>query len=94
MSSWIFDWRETYAVLRVLNRRAELQRLTTWAKRKRYAGPRTLYTKRLIEAEIVLTRYTFHSPRCVVLARFLHRLNTMISKPPRYPRRGLAAAYR
>jgi hypothetical protein len=94
--SWRF-WltlRELHRILCTLNRHSELERLVMWAKRKRLLLPLKTYQNRLAEEERRLFRYAVEYPRMVVCARFLHQFNRLISRPPRYPAKGSARAYR
>jgi hypothetical protein len=86
--------RDFCAILRTLNRRAELKRLVKWAIRKRLPGPRSLYQNRLLVEEVRLTGYTLRSRRLVIWARVAHQFNYMINPPPRYSAKGSAAIYR
>lgn len=59
-------WQEFWAILRSLNRRAELGRLVAWATRKQLPGPREFYQSRLLDEEIRMSRHVIVSPRFVV----------------------------
>jgi hypothetical protein len=94
ISRLIVVWRLFWTILRLLNRRAELERLVSWATRKSLPGPRGFYHSRLLDEEVRLSRYTITSPRLVVtLAYLLHNFNRLVFPPRRYMRRGAAAAY-
>lgn len=87
-------WQTVSAILSALNRRAELERLVTWADRKNVPGPRRFYAARLTDQEVALTRYTLRYPRLVSVAHVLHWLNQLLSPSPRSFARGSAAVYR
>jgi hypothetical protein len=82
-----------FSILTVMNRRRELLRLSQWATRKRLSRPLKLYRFRLSDEEIRLNHYSLRYPRLTTFAYFIHRLNTLLFPPPRYPRRGLAKHY-
>ncbi len=83
-----------WALLRTLNRRAELERLISWATCKRLTGPREFYRSRLLDEEVRLSRYALRSPRWVVtLAYLVHCFNRLVFPPRRHMRRGAAASY-
>ncbi len=86
-------WREFWVILRLHNRRAELQRLVRWATRKRLPGPRTCYERHLDDVELRLFRYRVHFPTVTRWARWTHRIKCVLFPPPRYPARGSAAGY-
>lgn len=86
-------WRETWNILRLLNRRAELERLVRWAERKRLAGPRRCYAFHLVDVERLLFRYRVNSPAATHWALCLYRLKCLLFPPPRYLARGAAASY-
>lgn len=87
-------WHYLGNILCLLNRRAEFERLVSWATRKRLTGPREFYRSRLLDDEIRLSRYVITAPRWVVtLAYLLHNFNRLAFPPRRYMRRGAAAAY-
>lgn len=87
------DWMAAYRLLWLLNRRVELQRLIAWAERKKLAGPKRCYEKRLNEAEEKLLRYSLRFPGPVKLAFLLHRINGWFFPAPCYLRRGAARDY-
>jgi hypothetical protein len=82
------------AIVCTLNRQTELERLVSWAERKRLPGPRRLYQRRLADEEMRLTHYALRFPRQLFWAHLVHRLSNLISTLPRYPARGSAATYR
>lgn len=78
-----------WPLLHTLNRRAELERLVSWATRKCLAGPRKFYRSRLLDEKVRLSRYTITSPRWVVtLANIVHDFNRLLFPPRRYMHRG------
>ena len=83
-----------FSILNVYNRQRELRRLKGWASRKYLSRPYRLYTSRLNDEAVRLSRYTIQHPTLTRLAGIVHRLNTLCFPPPRYPRRGSAAGYR
>lgn len=87
------SWREFWAILRLLNRHDELQRLVRWAKRKRLAGPRKCYKSHLEDMERRLFRYRVESPATVRKARCLQLMKRVLFRPPRYPAKGAALGY-
>lgn len=86
--------RDFCAVYRLLNRRAELERLIRWAARKRLKGPRLFYERRKQDTEQRLWRYTMRVPQLARYARWLHLLYRLLFPPVRYPRKGAAGGYR
>src|SRR5690606_39694590 len=74
-TSW-WVWRQ---VMQLLNRRADLERLLHWARRKRLPGPRTTYERQLSHTVRTLVMYKTHYPRLVRWAFRLHRLNALLT---------------
>jgi hypothetical protein len=87
-------WHEFWTTLHTLNRRAELERLVRWARRKGLPGPLRLYQSRLEGEEVRLARYAMQGPQLLRWVWLLHRLKSMLFPPPRYLPKGAAAAYR
>ncbi len=86
--------QEVYTILRIFNRRNELNRLITWSERKRLKNPNRLYQNRLVDEDRKLLRYSIASPKLTSIARIVHVLNRLISAPPRYLPKGSARIYR
>jgi len=80
-------------ILRLLNRRAELERLLRWAERKRLTGPRRCYAFHLVDVERLLFRYRVNSPAATRWALCVYRLKCLLFPSPRYLARGAAAGY-
>jgi len=83
-------WQEFWMTLRALNRRAELLRLISWAKRKRLDGPLRAYRARLEDEELRLIRFAIRFPRPTRWAYRIHYLNNLLFPAPRHYSRGSA----
>ena len=82
------------AIVRSFNRRAELTRLVSWAKRKRYAGPRRHYEKRLAEEDLRISIYMTRFTTLSRYARLVYQFNCLISPLSYVPAKGSGAVYR
>jgi hypothetical protein len=87
-------WLAFCAVYRTLNRKGELERLVQWASRKKLAGPKNAYERKIVEEERRLIRHASQSPRLVRWAHLLRWLSLAIRTTPKYAVRGSASAYR
>lgn len=85
---------EIIGLVGVLNRRAELQQLIHWSKRKRLSHPQKLYQFRLQDEEIRLNRYLVRYPAMTIWTCRFYGLWQSLAPKPRYYRRGSAAKYR
>lgn len=87
------NWRVTFAMLFILNRRAELQRLEQWAKRRKFTGPQIAYMRQQDNLTIKLEQLRMRLPHLYHWARLLHLISVVISPTPQ-PRKGMGATYR
>ena len=87
-------WQDFCAVYRLLNRKAELERLVRWAERKGLPGPREAYQCKVEDEERRLLQHTFRSPSLVRRARLLHWFSQAFRATPRSLAKGSAVAYR
>ena len=90
---WAY-WLVFQTILNSLNRRAELQRLISWARRKHLAGPIRGYTYRLSDEESRLAHYTLISPLIARLACVFYALACLFRRTRRFYPRGSAAKYK
>ena len=81
-------------ILRALQRRDDLYRLTAWAKRKRLKQPLPLYEFRLIDEERRIGFYVVRYSSLMPLAYLLFNLYKCFAPRRRYYPRGAAATYR
>lgn len=88
------DLQRFRSFFNLLNRRAELERLAQWAKRKRLSGPYSAYRRQLFDEEMRLADYTVRSPRLAFWARLLHNLVHPNNNAPKYPRKKARSTYR
>lgn len=91
---WRLSVQRFFQIFRLLNQRAELQRLIAWATRKKLPDPRRAYQRRLAEVEMRLADYTLRTRRLVWWARLLHTLCHPTNIPPKNLRKGMASGYR
>ena len=70
----------------------DLERLCTWARRKRLPGPHQYYRRLLTETERRLHSHTIRAPRLSRWAYLLCRVQNVIISPPHH--KGAAAKYR
>jgi NADPH-dependent ferric siderophore reductase len=94
MQSSLTAIRLFFRLLARYNRCRELRRLIGWAKQKRLRHPQRLYTLRLQDEDVRLSRDVMQYRTLASVAFWVHRFNTLCFAAPRYPRRGLAAGYR
>ncbi|HMN11389.1 MAG TPA: hypothetical protein PKD55_03570 [Bellilinea sp.] len=87
------DWKAVSRLLWLLNRRAELKRLVGWATRRHLTGPHRYYQQHLDDVERKLLRCQLECPGIMRWARWVHFVNRVLFRPPRYPARGSAAGY-
>lgn len=81
-------------VWRSITRKADLERLQQWAKRKKLPGLQGHYTRLLIAEEERLLFLRFRHPRIVFLVSLLHELIEQIKGEPAYYPKGSASKYR
>jgi hypothetical protein len=86
-------WGKFWRIYSVFERRAELQELVVWAKRKRLKGVERAYYTRLSDEERRLFQAYFHHPHLTRFAHALHVLKRLFAPNPRYYS-GYAAKYR
>ena len=87
------DWNRFWAIYHLQAQVEDLERLCSWAKRKRLSGPLAYYRRLLTETERRLHSHAIRARRSFFWARALHRTqNLLVSTPPH--RKGAAAKYR
>jgi hypothetical protein len=87
VSRFIFEessWDKFWRIYSVLERRAELQELVVWAKRKRLYGVERAYNLRLSDEERRLFYAQLLHPHLTRLIHFLHALKRLFASNPRY----------
>lgn len=87
-------WGVFRQALWYFNQRAELKRLSSWARKKNLKGPLRLYEYRLKDTEQRIHRVSLRSKRETQWAYLVHLLSCLITTTPRYPRKGIAAHYK
>lgn len=81
-------WYKFWQTLRTLNRRAELQRLIRWARRKHLRGPLRVYQRRLEDEELELNRLNIRYPGAARWAYRVYRLNNLLFPTATHHSRG------
>ena len=87
------SWNRFWAIYHLQAQVEDLERLCTWAKRKRLPGPRQHYRRLLTQTEMRLHSHAIRARRSFFWARALHRIQNLLVSPPR-ARKGAAAKYR
>ena len=86
------DWNRFWAIYHLQAQVADLERLCTWAKRKRLSGPLGHYRRLLTQTEMRLHSHTIRAPRMSRWADLLCRVQNVIMPPSHH--KGAAAKYR
>lgn len=87
------NWNRFWAIYHLQAQVEDLERLCTWARRKRLAGPLGYYHRLLTETERRLHSHAIRARRSFFWTRVLHRTQNLFISPPR-ARKGAAAKYR
>jgi hypothetical protein len=90
---WLL-WRDFWTIWNTLERRDDLERLVTWATRKRLAGVKNYYKRLLTDTELLFTERNMRRPKLSFWALHLHFTFRMLFPPPRYYKKGAALRYR
>jgi len=86
------NWNRFWAMYHLQAQVEDLERLCTWAQRKRLSGPLAYYRRLLTETEKRLHSHAIRAPRLSRWAYFLCRVKNVLMSPPRH--QGAAAKYR
>jgi len=86
------DWTRFWAIYHLQAQIEDLERLCTWAKRKRLSGPLAYYRRLLTETERRLHSHAIRAPRLSHWAYLLCRVKNVLMSPPHH--KGAAAKYR
>lgn len=86
------SWNRFWAVYHLQAQIEDLERLCTWAQRKRLAGPRQHYRRLLTQTEMRLHSRAIRTPRLSRWAHLLCRAKNVLMSPPHH--KGAAAKYR
>ena len=90
---FLVDWNRFWAIYHLQAHAEDLERLCTWAKRKRLPGPRQHYRRLFLQTEMRLHSHAVRVPCISGWAYLLCRVkNVLISPSPH--RKGAAAKYR
>lgn len=85
-------WNRFWMIYHLQGQAEDLERLCTWARRKRLSGPLTYYRRLLTQTEMRLHSHAIRAPRLSRWAYLLCRVQNVIMSPPQY--KGAAAKYR
>lgn len=83
-----------YQILCTINRRNELYRLVTWAKRKKHAGVSRAYWNLAVAEEKKIMRYFQDYPYFTRVAYRMHQLTQVLFPLPKYYPVGAARGYK
>lgn len=86
-------WNRFWAIYHLQAQVEDLERLCTWARRKRLSGPLTYYRRLLTQTEMRLHSHAIRARRSFFWVRALHRIQNLLT-PPLCHRKGAAAKYR
>ncbi len=84
----------TPVIIRILNRRDDLNKLIQWAGKKHLTAVQTAYSNRLGDEEKRYLRAILDYPRLTRFLTVLHALWGILPPTPRYFPKGNAAKYR
>lgn len=85
-------WNRFSAIYHLQAQIEDLERLCTWAKRKRLSGPRQYYRRLLIQTEMRLHSHAIRTPHLHRWAYLLCRVKNVLMLPSHH--KGAAARYR
>jgi len=86
------NWNRFWAIYHLQMQVEDLERLCTWAKRKRLSGPLAYYRRLLTETEKRLHSHAVRAPHLRRRAYLFCRVKNVLMSPPH--RKGAAAKYR
>jgi hypothetical protein len=86
-------WDQWCAIQGSLNRRAELEGLVRWAKRKHLLGPLRFYRLRLQDEEVRIAQFALQHRRMSIASHTMHYIASFLN-PAQIHQKGSAAKFR